>query len=611
MMRPAIRIVGKDARLEVFLEETTKILSLSLELLMPEEIRKGMLMKVEGFRDTTDFHVARSVTILDKLTDSDVNNVEGEEFVIHGKVNFEGESEFLEVPPAADVGIWIDREVEQRNIKIIERLMKRSAADCVINRYSNFLEEEEENTPETDFQSGKYTCLGVEEDIEGNPLQPLPIDLTTYHLFYAEQEFAIIELRIRKMFRLKSSWDLESIIDYITSTPSIPPKNISSMTMKHESQTVLITLSKMVVRKEIIYDRFGFMRFLHETDGMYYLCEIGPSTNEVKERFVPEVYDKFLTTYTGTVDLMFPVDFENTSTKKSVKEVGAIRNLDVSSEDFEKLWDQQTARKKIQLLEDALIKKPFKSEEIRRNILSFTEFSWFEVKGYIFHYLNQMIYEGQPGYTLNPYELNTKNSLRVYYIGDKKGWRNSNNVEDSWMIRVINIDWNGKNGRAEQARNACPELTFIGIQNTSSDGGFRIRDRKIKRTIAGTVDKRSAKGQNTADVTSAIKIAGWLWQVDPDYDHGLISSRQFPETIDLLIEIVSKFIAGKTEKGSVVPEIMESGVFVMTVDPNVEEWTRDKLGFFYLWEIASRSMKRKAVEHIADVLNKMGCLWFK
>lgn len=146
---------------------------------------------------------------------------------------------------------------EDKDVKIkgIERVMKESAVDCILNRNRNIrLDLDKENSRACDYTNCNYVCSFVEEtDLE----KYAPI-IDTNNLFYADKDVDTIIQRLRELFFNIDSIDLEDILFYLRDL-DIP------------TFVILRSLKKMIDDSVMITTRFGEKCFLRENNNLYFL----------------------------------------------------------------------------------------------------------------------------------------------------------------------------------------------------------------------------------------------------------------------------------------------------------------------------------------------------
>ena len=149
---------------------------------------------------------------------------------------------------------------EDKDIKIkqIERLMKESAVDCMLNKKRNVnLKKDKPFSRECDYMENcDYKCdfVGdfVHEDI-----------YDTYNLYFANEEIQTIKRHISEFFLNKFAYDFNEIyirLQYAMNK-TVPPIILSR------------TLNEMINTNVPIYNQYGFLNYLREDKNMYFLVD--------------------------------------------------------------------------------------------------------------------------------------------------------------------------------------------------------------------------------------------------------------------------------------------------------------------------------------------------
>ena len=104
-------------------------------------------------------------------------------------------------------------ELKDMNIKKIDYTLLRSAVDCQINKRYNIgknLIDKKDNTTECMYKPCEYTCEGF-EDMDQHQIDNLPIDFTTYNLYYIQEKKKKLMEFILSLFYHKTIYHLEEI----------------------------------------------------------------------------------------------------------------------------------------------------------------------------------------------------------------------------------------------------------------------------------------------------------------------------------------------------------------------------------------------------------------
>lgn len=228
---------------------------------------------------------------------------------------------------SVDLHIYESAENKDRVIKKVERLMKRSAVDCQINRPRNQARPSDlDGSPECDYQSCSYTCLDPEPD---------STDLSTYDLLYSAQEFSKIQERLEQEFQKRERMTFEQVY---TTLADVPRKYLD------------LLLGRAVSERTIFHDRFGFPVYL-VTDGdiLFLESEYPLSTSR-------SVADLFYTASPTVVEDRKLQTLAKVSTQASDDEyLRIVRTGDPDSSRFQEALQKLSLANKIAVLEEALL----------------------------------------------------------------------------------------------------------------------------------------------------------------------------------------------------------------------------------------------------------------
>ena len=159
-------------------------------------------------------------------------------------------------------------ELKDINIKIIEYPLLRSAMDCQINKKHNSRRRFTDGSPQCMYQDCKYKCVGIPSNIDS-----MPIDTTTYNLYYLEEFFQKTIDFIKELFTKKTILHLNDIL---------AEAEAKSFTKKQVIDTLSIILNEP--RKITFFD--GRQLYLNAAQDTFYLSE-----NRVQ---IPDDYKKQL-----------------------------------------------------------------------------------------------------------------------------------------------------------------------------------------------------------------------------------------------------------------------------------------------------------------------------
>lgn len=164
-----------------------------------------------------------------------------------------------------DVALFLRSEGKDISIKRVMRKLKQSSVSCNVHRVrnqrlqlvpgSNKLRSADQNySPTCDYQKCDYHCFD-------DP--PETIDGSNYDLLYSGEIVKEVE---------------HEILDYLKETNRFSFEELLIRTEGFYKPLYLAkALEKIVIRKEEILDRFGYINFLREDNGFFYLERSYPS----------------------------------------------------------------------------------------------------------------------------------------------------------------------------------------------------------------------------------------------------------------------------------------------------------------------------------------------
>lgn len=588
-LRPKFNLTTNTDEIYKFsIEETTEIFDIDNKPIMPYDLQENQYVKInykKGF--------VTSIRVINK--DDITSELKKGEYV--GTINPRNiEDGHLKMVEGIDVQIYVDREEEDIQMRTIERIMKEMAFDCKINAYSNLRADEEDYTPESDYQKAMYKCIGIDKDYKGRELVKIPEDLSTYHLFYATQEKALIEEKIRRIFTLKNIWNVNTLIENITKNPSIIRRKYGDSLYNddqiiHHPQTVLLTITEMIFREDIVQDNFGYFRYLRQNNDIIFLSDIiNNYTNNKKQIFDTNFYNYHDVQYVNNLNLNIQHDILIESDDR-LDELKAM--TDVTIEDFDEKWNELQSKIKILLLEEALINgNKFKSQQVAEKIREYYNFAWFvdNKNKLIFHYVEYM--SNVTAKCANPYQIkytkiqHGKIKFRIFNIDGDDKFRYTTIDETEYAVRIINKSWLDREN--DMMEKGCGKYTFVCIRNRTADDQYRFKTHYPPLSKTGKPDLRHAAGEAETTIKE-IKTWAYLWQIDPE-SIPRIMRKKFANMIyppdELLREIVAytlNTVINITDPNKIIPIENDDDTFGVANKIDVTDWTDDKLKFTYIW----------------------------
>lgn len=419
---------------------------------------------------------------------------------------------------------WSLVEKKERRIKMPTNICKRISFDCYLNAKA--------------AKKKLYTCVGSTVDVRGNRLEEIPLDYSTYHLHWAEEEFEEIGFKIRRLYKIASVYLLHDIIQ------SLP---------EHNYQTVIWGLTRMIGREELMVDRFGHTRILREKDGAYYLDDnTSMPQNDTKRSFEGETFDDTINQYTRNLIIPAPQNFHSVTRnmeRQIRSEIGDFRL-------FKQRWNFENSEIKMQFLERALLNDNIEPE-IRNFILEDLRPDWIIMDSCVFHYYDQVRPRAAAGgYQGNFNKIKDDSSIRFFCKGEKT-FRQAEGVALQRYVKIINDKLHvQKQAYMKKARDE--ELPFLAIFNRGSDGNFRfLIFAKLVYKTNGEIDGRHDRGAKINDITYQLLVEyAWILRIDNPIQTIVSPSRREAE----LRREVGEFFG-----------------------QNVDDWSREKLLFYFNW----------------------------
>jgi superfamily II DNA or RNA helicase len=155
-----------------------------------------------------------------------------------------------------DMEKYILSEEKDRANKVVERILKEIAIDCVANKSRNQQKSAELNdTAACDYGACEYTCASTQLRDD------FPLDSTTFHYyidFFANYEIELIERTLPALFKQHPVWELNDIVSAVHKLYKV---NVES---------IYHVLGQFVQSKTILQDAYDRTGYLIRA-GMYYI----------------------------------------------------------------------------------------------------------------------------------------------------------------------------------------------------------------------------------------------------------------------------------------------------------------------------------------------------
>ena len=250
-----------------------------------------------------------------------------------------------------DLNMYEVSETKDLEIKKVFRMMKQSSVDCVINYDRNTRDEDVDGTAICDYDVCKYKCFGeiIEEDT------------TSFDVLYSGDLVEEITKKIKELFKFDSSMTLQRLYEKLD---------------QYKNKYVEMAVDKIINKKEMIVDRYGYQTYLTNDNESLYLEKTFPLSDEHKKT----KYN--LSIYTGEL-----LALERKSLKNYVSfvekfgiedEINNLSSIPSGSEEFKECIRNMSNEAKIELFEHTIITfvTSDKSTEAMDGILKLFESSY-------------------------------------------------------------------------------------------------------------------------------------------------------------------------------------------------------------------------------------------
>lgn len=472
-----------------------------------------------------------------------------------------------------DHKIWFMTEQKKNIIKRPMRVLKRIAVDCSLNVRAG--------------EQGK--CYGININPNGSPIvnpRIRSIDMTTYHLHWAEDEFQTIENKLRKMFKIVSYLNFSQIVELLEK--------------EHHQTTIIWTLTRLLSRDELIEDRFGSIKVLKESKGVYYLSDLNQLTNDAN-------IAKSISEFNINMEPNFQKIIQSYNKLQSVSE------LPKTLSQFTKYWtsDKSTISPKLKLIifEKALLNQ-IEQKDIQNYILKDYGQLWFtftkESKDgndvtVVFHYLKEMIELSATKYNMDMMNDNAK--IRIKYSNIPGEFRDAKDNESKNLVKLVNKRWEDEEKRILAESN----LNFIVIYNISSDRNYRLKiynadNSKNKNKKAD--DRRCSIAGKRVDYFTFDVLMSYIWEagVEPDEpDKTLVNPPEPPRSHDLFVKQIAK---------SLIPSDKE-GLKTNALERDIQTWPQERLIFYFNWLIRKKHNKPMIIPYLVNFMIERNWLFIK
>lgn len=135
-------------------------------------------------------------------------------------------------------------EKKDRSIKKAERILKKAAIDCALNKNRNRMDTDYENTSKCDYTNCNYQC-------DSGPIPPASEeDISTWYFSVTKRELVLAKKMIKDLFKISSFWNIESIYGELKTNAGV------------SKDAIAIALQEIINKQETFtdqYDRDGYL----------------------------------------------------------------------------------------------------------------------------------------------------------------------------------------------------------------------------------------------------------------------------------------------------------------------------------------------------------------
>ena len=163
---------------------------------------------------------------------------------------------------SVDLRFYAYSEGKDREIKLIEHLLKTSAVDCALNRRRNILPEQFDESSDCDYMRCDYECYNVREELY-NYRGPYFSD--TFNLNYAHELEQDILDQLKVLFMIKSAYTFDEMTKKL--------QRRLKLTQPLNGIILAKSLHQIISRNVAIINRHGFINYLKTEGQMYFLVD--------------------------------------------------------------------------------------------------------------------------------------------------------------------------------------------------------------------------------------------------------------------------------------------------------------------------------------------------
>jgi hypothetical protein len=234
-----------------------------------------------------------------------------------------------EYPDVLEIDSLLYRVIYEKAFRfgLFFRMWKRIAVDAPVNRRRNMRITDRPRTEDTDYVDERYYQLIGFDDT-------LPIDYSTYNIYYSEESIPRVTEVIRELFEKRGNYPVSGILDILSTEYDFSQQEVANA-IRH-----LVETSEL-----LLHDRYGYPQYLAESQGMLYITR--------DTALVPEPslhYYSANAIYTDQ-DILEDYAAKNTNISHSIDKLDKLK----SPASYKHWYSELDAYKKIKLFEAAYV----------------------------------------------------------------------------------------------------------------------------------------------------------------------------------------------------------------------------------------------------------------
>lgn len=328
----------------------------------------------------------------------------------------------------------------------------------------------------------------------------VPRSYNLYYNFWAEEEYHILESRIRNLFLASTCLTFDEILEAMPVLQGPKDKSSDKRLQHRKIQAVTRTLARMISREDLVQDSFGVPRILKESSGVYFLASALPLHSEEYAQIKSKSAQTLALSENKDV-----VSIHRRFKRDAVEEIDIFDGM--SMKQIKTMWLSKHQDKGVQAsdkhiyLEKALMGK-IKNDDFKKFILNYTSPSWYITDDYIFHYYSAMTQNITTSrHTTNPIKLTSNHIFRIFRPGKDTKFTNASKADATNLAKIVNSDW-----RKREIELSNKGFDWIIIRNKSSDRDFRVKKLERLQTASGKIDGRGNRGRVLLDSPKEVFI---------------------------------------------------------------------------------------------------------